>query len=871
MNLNIKLFLLFVFRSFIRKPLRSFLTVLGAASGMALFFSIQIINFTAADSITKTVDSIMGETDLSIRSQEGFFHEEMIDKIEQIQGVKYATGIITEKTFFYQNGVSKKKINILAVDLLKEGPFRSYEGSGDDDGDIIDDPMEFLNTPNGIIISEKFSINHDLPIEGMFELLTTQGRKTFEVGGVIKDSGIAKAFGGSIAIMDLMAAQYIFGQDSKVNRVDVIIKNKSDLIQIKTKIKEYLGANYKVESPAQQAGQIKQLTSVFRAMLDFIGYLTWLIGLFVVFSSVHLSVEQKQKEIGILRALGSDKSLVTSLFLMETAMIGLISAIVAIGLGHLLAYLMIEQIFVAYEAQFKLTLGRSLTELPVKYYIMTIVGGIITCLVAGFIPAHKASKVDPLKTINNEALDLAVKTFVFPLRSFVIGNLLLFYFLYSFSNQLYLDSFVLNAIQLIAGLSMLFILLKPYTWILLELLSKMSGKRLPVLWLAIGSLKANSKKTNQNIQRLFSCLLFVYFLYIVSNSIVIGISQFFESKATFNQQIMSDGDIFNMDIVPISYKPLAGILDIPGIIGTKSGMLHGLKYKKILKYNHSLDVHCTNEMPDINTFKKNTNIKKLANDFDFDRFFKHDSREIVISSGLVKLKSFKIRDIINLQAGNRKMKLKIVGTFLDYTNPNGIIYMNCAQFTELYEEEKYMVFNYNIQDGFNKEEVNRAVEEYLTKTKGICRIRFSELSKQFRSKITSSFEFFDIIALMGAFVTFLGLVVPLIFHTMVRKKEFGILRSAGLSMFGVSRLLIIESSILMIISLIFVFSIGTLFLNIFYEVNFLSQIPWDIPMLIDKESIRKLILLAFGINVLSILIPILMIKKNTIQEMISYE
>ena len=76
-----------------------------------------------------------------------------------------------------------------------------------------------------------------------------------------------------------------------------------------------------------------------------------------------------------------------------------------------------------------------------------------------------------LKTINNEALDLAVKTFVFPLRSFVIGNLLLFYFLYSFSNQLYLDSFVLNAIQLIAGLSMLFILLKPYTWILLELLS----------------------------------------------------------------------------------------------------------------------------------------------------------------------------------------------------------------------------------------------------------------------------------------------------------------------------------------------------------------------------------------------------------------
>ena len=116
-----------IVRSVLRKPLRNILTVVGVASGMALFFSIQVLNYAAVKSLEKNVTSVMGETDLSIKSNGEAFSMEWLAKIEELPNIRYATGVITKNTYFFVQGKAKQKIGILAVDLLKEGPFRSYQ------------------------------------------------------------------------------------------------------------------------------------------------------------------------------------------------------------------------------------------------------------------------------------------------------------------------------------------------------------------------------------------------------------------------------------------------------------------------------------------------------------------------------------------------------------------------------------------------------------------------------------------------------------------------------------------------------------------------------------------------------------------------
>ena len=100
---------------------------------------------------------------------------------------------------------------------------RDYDLEAGDDA-VIDDPLVFLAQPDSIILTKEFADKNHLAVNSQLTLGTMLGDRAFTVRGIMKSSGLSSAFGGNLAIMDIYAAQKMFGRGRTFDRIDIGVK-----------------------------------------------------------------------------------------------------------------------------------------------------------------------------------------------------------------------------------------------------------------------------------------------------------------------------------------------------------------------------------------------------------------------------------------------------------------------------------------------------------------------------------------------------------------------------------------------------------------------------------------------------------------------
>jgi lipoprotein-releasing system permease protein len=118
-----------------------------------------------------------------------------------------------------------------------------------------------------------------------------------------------------------------------------------------------------------------------------------LVAGFGIYNIMNMTINEKIKEIAILKATGFNGWDITSIFLLQAVVIGIIGGVCGVGLGYFISSL-INQV------PFRVA---GLTTLPILYnlfdFILAFIFGVITTILAGYLPARKASKVDPISII----------------------------------------------------------------------------------------------------------------------------------------------------------------------------------------------------------------------------------------------------------------------------------------------------------------------------------------------------------------------------------------------------------------------------------------------------------------------------------------
>jgi len=382
---------------YVRKHrLRTILTTVGIVLGVAVFVGMHTANQSVLFAFYKTIDRIAGKAELQITAGEGGFPESVLEQVQGMPEVKVAVPVIEAPVDTNLKG--EGNLLILAVDMTGDRSLRDYDLESGDEA-VVDDPLVFLAQPDSLIVTREFAERNGIGIGTKVPMRTMDGEKQFTVRGIMKSGGLTQAFGGNLAVMDVYAAQMVFGRGRTFDRVDLALAEGVALAEGRAAIERRLGPGFQVEPPSSRGQQIDSVVRVYSFTANVNSAFALFIGMFIIYNSFSIAVAQRRREIGILRALGASRGQIRTLFLVESGLSGLVGSVLGLGFGVLLSRGL--ALYISGLIAGVYGLAERTTEIATEPWLMSagLLMGVVTSVIAGFIPARNASRVDPIQAL----------------------------------------------------------------------------------------------------------------------------------------------------------------------------------------------------------------------------------------------------------------------------------------------------------------------------------------------------------------------------------------------------------------------------------------------------------------------------------------
>jgi lipoprotein-releasing system permease protein len=310
---------------------------------------------------------------------------QIIDLLTKQQDITGATQQVNINVFF-RNGATKVNGLLSGIDVENENKLFKTSTY------MTDGKWNDLNfRTDGTIIGIGLATKMSLKINDNLVVTTADGvTKSFKIIGIFKTT-VAGVDNSKAYIRINTARQLLSENQSYVTDIQVDIKDYNQARTVANRIAPFVP--YKVEPWQVSNGQL-EATSQLRDILAIAVSLTILIVAgFGIYNIMNMTVNEKIREIAILKAMGYASKDIVEIFLTQSIVIGIVGGIAGILLGFLIS-------FGVNHVPFRIA---TLQTLPMTYnikdYSLAFIFGLITTFVAGYLPARKASNIDPVSII----------------------------------------------------------------------------------------------------------------------------------------------------------------------------------------------------------------------------------------------------------------------------------------------------------------------------------------------------------------------------------------------------------------------------------------------------------------------------------------
>lgn len=364
------------------------LIILGIAVGVSVqIFIGSLIQGLQKSLINKTVGN---SSQITISSN---FSDKLIGNYENlVDKVKKADDRINNVSVVLDNPALIKFQNKTYSVLIRGVEINNFDKIYNLKKNIYDGkfPADNYETVIGKDLKNELGLN----LNDNIEIITNSGQvKKMKITGFydLKVASINKSW----LVTNIKTANSIFSSGDKITGIEMQVSDVFKADEIANILSEKIGKTVKVDNwKAQNASLLSGLSgqSASSIMIQVFVMISVVLG---IASVLVVTVVQKSKQIGILKAMGIKDRQASFIFLFEGLLLGIMGAIIGVAIGLSLGYMF---------SKFVLNPdGTPLVELYIdyKFIILSVVVAVLSAVIASLIPAKGSSKLNPIEVIRN--------------------------------------------------------------------------------------------------------------------------------------------------------------------------------------------------------------------------------------------------------------------------------------------------------------------------------------------------------------------------------------------------------------------------------------------------------------------------------------
>ena len=743
--------------------LRSVLTTAGIVLGVAVLVGMHTANQSVLQAFNRTVDRLAGRTQLQVSSGESGLPEDVLERVQAVREVGAAAPVVEAVA---QTGLAGQgSLLILGVDMTGDRSLRDYDfESGAED--ILDDPLVFLAQPDSIIVTADFAARNGLAVNSRLPLLTLEGARRFVVRGILKPGGTAAAFGGNIAIMDIYAAQKMFGKGPRFDRIDIGVRPGVTVAAAQGALRAALGPGFEVDPPEARGAQFESLMGAYSLGVNMSSAFALFIGMFIIYNSFAIAVTQRRGEIGILRALGATRGQIRALFLGESALAGLFGSAVGVLFGLAISRsltantgALVQQVY---------GVSQPAAGIVVEPWLLAgaMALGVITSMLAALVPANQAARVDPVQALqkgryqvltagqNRVRLAAAALT-----GAGALGCLLL----------------ARSAGPFYAGYGLMLaaaLLLTPSLalWLARVLRVPMCRLRPVEGALAADSLIQAPRRTSATVAALMFSVAIVIGLAGVARASYVSIAGWIDSALNPDLFVATSGSLaaHNFHFPAAMYE---GLVQVPGVAEVQRVRSVRVAWRNLPVLLVAVDMaklrgrsrwqHVTAD--------SGGQMQRLA----------EEGRGFIVSENLAELYGLKEGERFRLPSPSGVVDLPIAGIVRDYSSQTGTVFIDRAAFVRFWKDDTVDIFRVYLQPGAEGGAVKRRILERFAATRRLFVLMNAEVKRDLLDITNQWFGLTYVQVAVAILVAVLGIINTLTVSIADRRRELGVLRAVG--------------------------------------------------------------------------------------------
>ncbi len=823
-------------RPLFREPVRTLLTILAIALGVAVVLAIDLAGGAAAGSFRSSMETLAGENDLEVTASGGV-PESVVGTLATLP---YLIRVSPRMEDCAVIADSKKSLPLIGLDLVAEGS--AYAQSEPQNLNDLqahgawDHLFEHVGDADSIGVGSSTGYKTGDRVE----LIINDQVRSYTVRGVYPDSNGNE----SAIVMDLATAQNALARYGRVDRILLKVPETPSLEDWQKRLRTVLPAGVEIRPQGTGTNENRRMLSAFRWNLRLLSYISLIVGAFLIYNTISVSIVRRRPEIGIVRALGASRGVILSAFVGEAACFGLAGAIIGLPLGRFMATGAVRLMAATVESLYVSSRPGTI-ELNAASVVLALVIGVGIAVASAYSPAREASQVSPVEAMARGRREYDVR--VHKARDLWLALVLSLAAAAASRAPAVAGKPILGYLAAILLVAASALAMPAFVDGLTSFSSKLLGKLFGVeAMLASRNLAASLRRTAVLVGALSTAIAMMTAVGIMVGSFRQTVRLWMSDQLPADLYLRPAGSAAADRHPTISPSLAEEIAKLPGVAAVERLRAYEISFENMPATLASADLNVLRSYHNSDFFSGRPKEKVLAE--------LRDSNAIIVSEPFTYKHHLKAGDSITLSLGETQPSFRIVDVYYDYSSERGSILMDRKTLLRYLPDPAPSNLAIYVSSDAQVESVRAEIEKAAA---GHRVLMFSnrDLRAEAIRIFDRTFAITYALEAVAVLVAVMGIAGALLALVIDRRRELGLLRFLGAAASQVRKLILVEAGLLGLLANLAGLALGiALSLILIFVIN-KQSFGWTIRFHWPVEVLLGALTVVYGATVLAGLYP----------------